>query len=127
MVYSLGGLISSIGAGIKDEKFTKILGNPIFPTIAVSVFVIIMLTVITYKSEFDGKWKMLSVFAIVTMAGVAGILFLNRYMSKKTYGGFSGGTQLPNPSFFVPVARHEPAPRNHEVVSAFDDLFNELS
>lgn len=126
MVYSLGGFISTVGAGIKDEKFAKVLGNPIFPTIAVSVFVIIMLTVLTYKSTFDGKWKMLSVFAIVTLAGVTGIMFLSRYMSKKSRGGFSGGMQLPNPSFFTsPVTQAEPKPQTH--ASAFDELFDQLN
>jgi hypothetical protein len=124
MVYNIGGLVSVIGAGIQNDKLVRAVGNPMFPMIAISVLFLVILVILTGKSNIADRWKWFSIFAIATLSGVAGIIFLNKYMAKKIVVGsqFNGGThQLPNPSFFntAPI----PVQVSDAPIASFDDLF----
>lgn len=132
MVYNIGGLVSTIGAGINNEQFIKAVGNPMFPLISISIIFILILTLLTYKSQFSGKWKWLSVLAIITLSSVASILFLNKYMAKKISTSFAGGSthQLPSPSYFVSDVRTALPPQPQQLnppSPSFDDLFADLA
>lgn len=131
MVYNIGGLVSTIGAGINNEQFIKAIGNPMFPLISISIIFILILSLLTYKSQYVGKWKWLSVMAIITLSSVASILFLNKYMAKKVSGSFVGGSthQLPNPSYFTDDIKASPPQQTINIdppSPSFDELFADL-
>jgi len=125
MVYNVGTVLTMVGAGITDKRLIKLVANPIFPVIAISVMFLLILAVMTYKSSYDSKWKAYSVFSIITLSGVVAITFINRYMERKTgtSKSFSGGAtthDIPSNDFFNTAVVTSDAPP----VGSFDDLFD---
>lgn len=130
MVYNIGGAISFVGAKIKDEKITKLVGNPIFLLIAISTVFMIILAVATYKSSYTSKWKAFSVYGLITLSSVSIIIFLHKYMERKTLTSFSGGGnssssqshKIPNIDFFSLDTTVDRSPPQ----GSFDELFNDI-
>lgn len=129
MVYKITSVINAVGAGIQNPYLIRVVGNPLFPLIGISLLFIIILAAITYKSKTG--WKLFSVAAILTLSGTAAILFLNKYMAGKVNGGssnsFTGGNtnvHLPDVSFF---SNEQPTAGGNQTTdlphASFDDLF----
>lgn len=129
MVYKITNVIKMVGAGIENPYLISVVGNPLFPLIAISLLFIIILAAITYSSKMS--WKMFSVASIITLSSVAGILFLNKYMANKskpsnTYSGGTTNVHLPDTSFFSNAQQQVTGANDNLPTPSFDDLFNNL-
>lgn len=105
MVYNLGSTLNLVGAGLSNKYFIAIMGNPLFPLIAISLVFLLILGVIFYWSDSKDKLKRFSIFGLITILAVAVIIFSNKYFQGKKSSGFTGGNsvKLPDASYFMNI------------------------
>ena len=124
MVYNIANTFNIIGAGLSNQYLVSVLGNPIFPLIAIAIFLLIIYTIIFYWSGYDNKWKKFSVVSLISIIVLTTILFANKYFHGKKGKTIVGGrSNLPDSSYFMPSVSttysNEVAPD-----AAFSDLFD---
>lgn len=134
MVYNFNNAIRGAVEKIGGQTAAKSFGNPLMLVALLIVFYILVVFILVMNSTFKNRWKVFSIFGLVGIAAITGIVFLSESMRKKIK--FSGGSTTkfydPPVNYFNPNPIINPVNTNigynnfaapNTNINQFDELF----
>jgi D-alanyl-lipoteichoic acid acyltransferase DltB (MBOAT superfamily) len=130
MTFSFNNLVKNISDTMNSRQISIALGNPLWLICILVIIFLFLLFLAFNKSGYKNKWRVFSIFALISIACIISAIFIHESFRKNNISQLIGSSEksykydMPPAIFFE--SQETPQPINAENKSTknyFDELF----